>query len=173
MRSNTRNCIVVFVAGTALLSLIVFFGYSHVDNFDEFLIYLILGFPYLSAMLIGTLTAMDAILRISASGESDTGEPESKKQRDIPIIMTALSAVFNIAVIAVLFRDESAAYVILGYPALLFEMLQTVLWCRCVFAHKKRDEEIRVVPVIIILPSAAISSLIGLYLVMWLNGRLL
>ncbi len=163
MQSKTRTYTAICVAGTALLALISVAGNSHIDNLNEVLIGLIIGIPFLSAVLIGTFTAIDAILHTSDFDASDGGGKEHRKHHNIPIIMSVLAAVWNLAVTAVVFARTGDAYIILFYPSLVFVIVQTVLYCCCMLMHKHLDEEIRVVPLVLLLTSAVISLMFGLH----------
>ena len=142
-----------------VIVLIAVFKDTRIDN----LLAIVIGFHTIFPILFGTLTAVDAVLHPFVSGAADQIKQQYTTVQMLPIIMTVLSIIWNLSLWAVCFAENVNINILISaYLPLLFVAVQTVLYCCCMLLHKKRDEEIRIIPVLITLVSAMIYLSLGL-----------
>ena len=159
MTQQTRTVLAISILVLMVIVLIAVFKDARIDN----LLAVIIGFHTIFPIVFGTLTAVDAILHPSVSGAADQIKQQYRTVQMLPIIMTVLSIIWNLSLWAVCFAEHANMNILMtAYLPLLFVAVQTGLYCCCMLLHKKRDEEIRVIPVLITLVSAMIYLSLGL-----------
>ncbi|MBE6656890.1 MAG: hypothetical protein E7604_00430 [Ruminococcaceae bacterium] len=159
MTQQTRNVLAISMLVLMVIVLIAVFKDARIDN----LLAIIIGFHTIFPILFGTLTAFDAILHPSVSDAADQIKQQYRTGLVLPIIMSVLSGIWNLSLWAVCSTEHGNINILMtAYLPLLFVVVQTGLYCCCMLLHKKRDEEIRVIPVLITISSAMIYLSLGL-----------
>ncbi len=159
MTQQTRKVLAISMLVLMVIVLIAVFRDARIDN----LLAIVIGFHTIFPIVFGTLTAVDAILHPSVSGAADQIKQQYRTVQMLPIIMTVLSIIWNLSLWACSFSENVNINILISaYLPLLFVAVQTVLYCCCMLLHKKRDEEIRAIPVLITLVSAMIYLSLGL-----------
>ena len=158
MTQQTRKVFTISMLVLMVIVLIAVFRDARIDN----LLAIVIGFHTIFPILFGTLTAVDAVLHPSVSGAADQINQQHRTELVLSIIMSVLSIIWNLSLWAVCFAEKGIISILMSaYLPLLFVAVQTGLYCCCMLLHKKRDEEIRVIPVLITLVSAMIYLSLG------------
>ena len=159
MTQQTRKVLAISILVLLVIVLIAVFKDARIDN----LLAIVIGFHTIFPILFGTLTAVDAILHPSESGAADQIKQQYRTVQMLPIMMSVLSIIWNLSLWACSFSENVNINILISaYLPLLFVVVQTVLYCCCMLLHKKRDEEIRVIPVLITISTAMIYLSLGL-----------
>lgn len=159
MTQQTRKVLAISILVLMVIVLIAVFMDARIDN----LLAIVIGFHTIFPILFGTLTAVDAILHPSVSGAADQIKQQYRTAQMLPIIMTVLSIIWNLSLWAYSFSENVNINILISaYLPLLFVAVQTILYCCCMLLHKKRDEEIRAIPVLITISTAMIYLSLGL-----------
>ena len=159
MTQQTRKVQAISILVLMVIVLIAVFKDARIDN----LLAIVIGFHTIFPILFGTLTAVDAVLHPSVSGAADQIKQQYRTVQKLPIIMTVLSIIWNLSLWACSFSENVNINILISaYLPLLFVAVQTGLYCCCMLLHKKRDEEIRAIPVLITISTAMIYLSLGL-----------
>ena len=159
MTQQTRKVLAISILVLMVIVLIAVLRDARIDN----LLAIVIGFHTIFPILFGTLTAVDAVLHPFVSGAADQIKQQYRTVQMLPIIMTVLSIIWNLSLWACsFFENVNINFLISAYLPLLFVAVQTGLYCCCMLLHKKRDEEIRIIPVLITISSAMIYLSLGL-----------
>ena len=159
MTQQTRRVLTISMLVLMVIVLIAVFKDVRIDN----LLAIIIGFHTIFPILFGTLTAVDAIQHPSVSDTADQIKQQYRTVQMLPIMMSVLSIIWNLSLWACSFSENVNINILISaYLPLLYVAVQTVLYCCCMLLHKKRDEEIRIIPVLITISTAMIYLSLGL-----------